>query len=190
MTPPGIASYLWPVFLLFGAAILYVVQTNPPHDDNQIFLAIIIAIIMIAASFKAFGEVWRYKRWEKSLNPVVEDPHKKAQRRRKNLLIMGITGWGALVYWLFFVPSASDYEQLHEIASSGFVVITLVALLWLFLRFRSIRKGGGSKEESNYVVSPSLSVPRNSPKPKDINAALPTYCQSLLKPQPNSTQSS
>jgi|CXWL01.1.fsa_nt_gi hypothetical protein len=190
MIPPGIVSYLWPFPLLFGAALLYTVQTNPPKNDGEILFAILFAVVLIVASLKAFGEVWRYNRWKKSLNPVAEDPSKKAQHRRKNLLIIGVTGWCALVYWLFFVPSASDYEQLYEIASSSFVVITIAALLWLFLRFRSIRKVGQAEDATNYVVSSSLSVPRNSPKPKDISAALPAYCQSLLKSKSNSTQTS
>lgn len=192
MNRPSIAAYILgsrftcPLFLLLAAVLLYLLQTHPPDNDLQILTIIGGAILLIAASLKAFWQVYQYESWKKQWNNVAEDPKKKAQRNRNGLLIIGAVVWCALLYWFSFVPHASDQGELYTLGSYLFVFITLAALLWffirLFLRLRLRNKARQAVKEKNHIVSVFLPVPSSSPKQQQITASLPSYCQSLLKP--------
>jgi hypothetical protein len=151
----------------------------------------VLVILLGRHAHHARVRVQAYREWSQAWNAMAGIPPEqqgagKRSRQRAFNVVGGSMLWLILAGWLLTNPNANSTLQ-YACFAGIFGLVSLwgagAALLpiarWMF------RRGGSStaKRARVHIVTVCLPVPRTSPRPAAIAAALPAYARALLARQ-------
>ena len=142
----------------------------------------LIAVSLAFKSFKAKREVAIFNQWQSQWNAMagVAEPVKTSWRQRP---------W-AITIW-FCLALLAVTQPFHDAAINSACGVALVPVSgWLIVKFfrqltrRLSTSRGKAAVSKQHVARICLPVPRHCATVREATAALPGYCQALLKRQP------
>ena len=140
----------------------------------------LIASAIAIGTLKAHGQVTSFKAWQRNWNRVAGQPPAAPRKRH----------W-ALALWLCALVLAASRPFPDAMVNELAALVFVLSSIWLLATFLLKAARWGTRRmhartgtpAPHYVVEICQPVGRRSPKPAEIVAALPAYCQQLLQHQ-------